>query len=118
MFRIEKKRGLSLFFAFRLCQDNIFVHLQTRKLGRVAEWLGRGLQNLVQRFESALDLKKITIELIIIKKMGVTRLKRKDRKNKTVSRLKKQRLKMATDKSIKKPVARPEVAATEATSAE
>jgi hypothetical protein len=22
----------------------------------VAEWLGRGLQNLVQRFESALDL--------------------------------------------------------------
>lgn len=43
--------------------------------------------------------------------MGVTRLKRKDRKNKTVSRLKKQRLKMATDKSIKKPVARPEVAA-------
>lgn len=50
--------------------------------------------------------------------MGVTRLKRKDRKNKTVSRLKKQRLKMATDKSIKKPVARPEVAATEATPAE
>jgi hypothetical protein len=26
--------------------------------GRVAEWLGRGLQNLVQRFESALDLFK------------------------------------------------------------
>gem|GEM_PF-4409610 len=26
--------------------------------GRVAEWLGRGLQNLVRRFESALDLKK------------------------------------------------------------
>ena len=25
--------------------------------GRVAEWLGRGLQNLVQRFESASDLK-------------------------------------------------------------
>ena len=24
--------------------------------GRVAEWLGRGLQNLVQRFESARDL--------------------------------------------------------------
>lgn len=37
--------------------------------------------------------------------MGVTRLKRKDRKNKTVSRLRKQRLKKATDKSIKKPVA-------------
>lgn len=43
--------------------------------------------------------------------MGVTRLKRKDRKNKTVSRLKKQRLKMATDKSIKKPVVRSEEAA-------
>lgn len=26
------------------------------KQGRVAEWLGRGLQNLVQRFESARDL--------------------------------------------------------------
>lgn len=24
--------------------------------GRVAEWLGKGLQNLVQRFESARDL--------------------------------------------------------------
>jgi hypothetical protein len=83
----------------------------------VAEWLGRGLQNLVQRFESALDLKKIQIEQKITK-MGVTRLKRKDRKNKTVSRLKKQRLKMATDKSIKKPVARPELAVAEATSAE
>ncbi|MFM2251304.1 MAG: hypothetical protein RLZZ358_2234, partial [Bacteroidota bacterium] len=27
-------------------------------IGRVAEWLGRGLQNLVQRFESARDLFK------------------------------------------------------------
>ncbi|MEY3565074.1 MAG: hypothetical protein RJA23_1244, partial [Bacteroidota bacterium] len=27
-------------------------------IGRVAEWLGRGLQNLVQRFESARDLYK------------------------------------------------------------
>lgn len=26
------------------------------KIGRVAEWLGRGLQNLLQRFESAPDL--------------------------------------------------------------
>ena len=26
--------------------------------GHVAEWLGRGLQNLVQRFESARDLRK------------------------------------------------------------
>ncbi len=47
--------------------------------------------------------------------MGVTRLKRKDRKNKTVSRLRKQRLKLATDKSIKKPVER---ASTEAPTAE
>jgi hypothetical protein len=30
-----------------------------QKQGRVAEWLGRGLQNLVQRFESARDLKAI-----------------------------------------------------------
>ena len=27
-----------------------------KRKGRVAEWLGRGLQNLVQRFESASDL--------------------------------------------------------------
>src|ERR1041385_5392871 len=27
------------------------------KKGRVAEWLGRGLQNLVQRFKSARDLR-------------------------------------------------------------
>lgn len=40
--------------------------------------------------------------------MAVTRLKRKDRKNKTVSRLRNQKLKQATDKSIKKPVARPD----------
>ena len=40
--------------------------------------------------------------------MAVTRLKRKDRKNKTVSRLKVQHKKSATDKSIKKPVARTE----------
>jgi len=40
--------------------------------------------------------------------MAVTRLKRKDRKNKTVSRLKVQHKKMATDKSIKKQVARTE----------
>jgi hypothetical protein len=40
--------------------------------------------------------------------MAVTRLKRKDRKNKTVSRLKVQHKKMATDKSIKRPVARTE----------
>jgi len=39
--------------------------------------------------------------------MAVTRLKRKDRMNKTVSRLKVQKLKMATDKSIKRPIVRP-----------
>jgi len=61
----------------------------------VAEWLGRGLQNLLQRFESAPDLKvkKILNNSI----MGVTRLKRKDRKNKTVSRLEVQFLKNATN---------------------
>ena len=32
------------------------LHLHSVKKGRVAEWLGRGLQNLLQRFESALDL--------------------------------------------------------------
>ena len=35
------------------------MHTQTDKKGKnglMAEWLGRGLQNLVQRFESASDL--------------------------------------------------------------
>ena len=32
----------------------LILHLQLK--GRVAEWLGRGLQNLVQQFESARDL--------------------------------------------------------------
>ncbi len=38
--------------------------------GRVAEWLGRGLQNLVQRFESARDLnyfEDMTVFQLIIK---------------------------------------------------
>ena len=60
----------------------------------MAEWLGRGLQNLLQRFESALDLKVDIIKNIT---MGVTRLKRKDRRNKTTSRLEVQFLKLATN---------------------
>jgi cellulose biosynthesis protein BcsQ len=69
--------------------------LQSFKIGRVAEWLGRGLQNLLQRFESASDLRVNT--LYKIKIMGVTRLKRKDRRNKTTSRLEVQFLKLATN---------------------
>jgi hypothetical protein len=61
----------------------------------MAEWLGRGLQNLLQRFESASDLRVNT--LYKIKIMGVTRLKRKDRRNKTFSRLEVQFLKLATN---------------------
>ena len=30
----------------------------------MAEWLGRGLQNLVQRFESASDLQKMLPEMV------------------------------------------------------
>ena len=61
----------------------------------MAEWLGRGLQNLLQRFESAPDLKGI--KKLKNNTMGVTRLKRKDRKNKTTSRLEVQFLKLATN---------------------
>ncbi len=35
--------------------ENIFLHLSSF-IGRMAEWLGRALQKLVQRFESASDL--------------------------------------------------------------
>ena len=61
----------------------------------MAEWLGRGLQNLLQRFESASDLEVYKNKNY--NTMGVTRLKRKDRKNKTVSRLEVQALKLATN---------------------
>ncbi len=57
----------------------------------MAEWLGRGLQNLLQRFESASDLPRKCFKKKI---MAVTRLKRKDRRNKTVSRLEVQFLKL------------------------
>ena len=66
------------------------------KQGRVAEWLGRGLQNLVQRFESALDLQIFIIKLKNID-MAVTRLKRKDRRNKTFAKLDVKNLKLATN---------------------
>ena len=33
-------------------------------LGRLAEWLGTGLQNRLRRFESATDLKEISLKLI------------------------------------------------------
>jgi hypothetical protein len=61
-----------------------------------------------QRSAKPLSTTKNLFKKINFKKMAVTRLKRKDRKNKTVSRLKVQHKKMATDKSIKKPVARTE----------
>ncbi|MDF3076536.1 MAG: spore protein [Sphingobacteriaceae bacterium] len=63
----------------------------------MAEWLGRGLQNLLQRFESASDLR---LNLLKLKAMGVTRLKRKDRKNKTTSRLEVQFLKLGRNIEI------------------
>ena len=33
--------------------------------GLMAEWLGKGLQNLVQRFESASDLTKTPLQLSV-----------------------------------------------------
>ena len=38
-----------------LAESQILLYLQS-KYGRVAEWLGSGLQNRVRRFESARDL--------------------------------------------------------------
>ncbi len=42
----------------------IFTTFATLKNGRMAEWLGRGLQNLLQRFESASDLEGQNIKII------------------------------------------------------
>ena len=36
----------------------IFGYLCSHIYGRLAEWLGSGLQNRVRRFESAIDLKQ------------------------------------------------------------
>ncbi len=47
---------LNLFLAFTKLRVT-FAH-PVRGKGRMAEWLGRGLQNLLQRFESASDLVK------------------------------------------------------------
>ncbi len=40
------------------CYQYFFNIFASHKYGLVAEWLGRGLQNLVQRFDSARDLEK------------------------------------------------------------
>ncbi len=71
--------------------------MQSLRKGRMAEWLGRGLQNLLQRFESASDLWE---KLFKEKDMAVTRLKRKDRRNKTVSRMEVQFLKLGRNLEI------------------
>ncbi len=79
-----------------ICQIIVLILRSLRGInkqeGRMAEWLGRGLQNLPQRFESASDLVLLTAKRF--NKMGVTRLKRKDRRNKTVSRVEVQFLKL------------------------
>ena len=43
-------------------QSEILLHLLSL-IGVLAEWLGRGLQNLLQRFESARRLKKPSSDL-------------------------------------------------------
>ena len=53
-------------FAPRLKDLTVFfivLRFFDRKNGLMAEWLGRGLQNLVQRFESASDLTKTALEI-------------------------------------------------------
>lgn len=70
------------------------------KVGRMAERLGRGLQNLVQRFESASDLVLFLKVIYKSKKMAVTRLKRKDRRNKNTAKKEVQFLKMGSNVEI------------------
>ena len=55
-------------FAPRLKDLTVFfivLRFFDRKNGLMAEWLGRGLQNLVQRFESASDLTKTALEITL-----------------------------------------------------
>ncbi len=44
--------GILLKFALR----RFSIHNSEGRFGRLAEWSGRGLQNLVRRFDSATDL--------------------------------------------------------------
>lgn len=37
--------------------------MRDRRFGLMAEWLGKGLQNLVQRFESASDLTETALQI-------------------------------------------------------
>jgi hypothetical protein len=46
----------ALILFFTVGEKIFFITFASLRKGRVAEWLGRGLQNLIQRFESALDL--------------------------------------------------------------
>ena len=43
----------------------------------MAEWLGRGLQNLVQRFESASDLTGLKHKILKVKHHGRNTFKKK-----------------------------------------
>ncbi len=53
--------------AERLAKTDLMYYLCTRKpqQGSLAEWLGTGLQNRLQQFESARDLKKIAVNNFI-----------------------------------------------------
>ena len=59
-------------FIIKLLEVEKLIHIfalriafQTYIYGLMAEWLGRGLQNLVQRFESASDLTKTALEITL-----------------------------------------------------
>ena len=52
----RKKREKTEYF-LHFAEMFVYLHTQMGNFGLMAEWLGKGLQNLVQRFESASDLK-------------------------------------------------------------
>lgn len=57
-----------------ICTDKILVvtlHSLTARYGSLAEWLGTGLQNRLQQFESARNLKKQLRNLLSIRSFGV-----------------------------------------------
>ncbi len=56
MVKIAKKNAVKLML--RIQDFSLFLHSTREKKGPVAEWLGKALQKLLQRFESARDLKK------------------------------------------------------------
>ena len=63
-FSLLSNGGKAVYLPAFLFKANLLNQEQEKKNGPLAEWLGRALQKLVQRFESARDLKRGSLKII------------------------------------------------------